>query len=70
MKIGDLVRWVFERLGWIFCEFAFWWFDVLDHPIDDEKWRWWHYLTFFAGSIPMMFGCFFYKIAGEEKDES
>jgi len=39
----------------------------MDHPIEDEQWRWWHYLTFFAGSIPLAIACFFYQIADKKQ---
>tara|TARA_R110000824_G_scaffold347890_2_gene534650 strand:+ start:221 stop:415 length:195 start_codon:yes stop_codon:yes gene_type:complete len=64
-----MLKWVSIKLGWCFCEVACWWFKVMDHPIEDEHWKWWHYFTFFMGSIPMMIGCFFYGIAGEKLDE-
>lgn len=58
-----------RKIGWLFCEIAFRWFDFFNYPLEDYKWRWYHYMSYLLGSIPMVIGCFFYGIAGEKRDE-
>ena len=62
MKVCDLTAW----LGFVFCEFAFRWFDVFDVPFDDEDYRWYHRVSNFIGGTAYSIGCWFYNICKKE----
>ena len=46
-------------IGYVFCEFAFRWFDRFDTPFNEADWRWYHRVSYFIGSAPYGAGCFF-----------
>ena len=59
MKVCDLTGW----LGFVFCEFAFRWFDIFDGPIKgDDDYRWYHGVSYLIGGTAYSIGCWFYNI--------
>jgi len=51
-----------EFLGYVFCEFSFRWFELIDVPYHDEEWKWYHHGVYFIGSKPYALGCYFYNV--------
>lgn len=63
MSLTEL-RWeVLDCLGYVFCEFAFRWYDCMgDIPWHEEDWRWFHHVGCFIGGVSYSVGCFFYGL--------
>ena len=64
----DRFKWeVLDYTGYVFCEFAFRWFDVFDGPIPgDEDYRWYHCVPNFIGRTSYRIGCFFYGLQDDK----
>jgi len=59
-----------QWLGYMFCEFSFRWFNVVDVPVSDDCWKWYHHAIFFIGSKSYLTGCYFYNIGDFNKFDS
>ena len=62
MKINNIKYETTEWLGYIFCEFSFRWFQLVDVPYDDEDWKWYHHIVYFIGEKSYAIGCYFYSL--------
>jgi len=54
------------RPGYIFCEISFFLFNKFDVPYVDERWKWYHKITYSLGETAYSIGCFFYNIQLED----
>jgi len=54
---------LYEKLGWLFCEISFRWWDMFDgeEAWDQENWSWFHQTHFRIGEIFYQTGIYFYN---------
>lgn len=54
-------------MGEFLVKWSYRWFDLFNYPDDPASWRWYHHITFLAGSVPLAIG---YGLVGRKADKA